>query len=850
MNPTQHNTIRFSTLLLPLVFYFLCLQYLLPVHNVFAETFFLSPEEYEWLQEHKDKLRIAPDPHYPPIEYYDEHGVHVGIAADYIDLIQQKLQVEFKFVRLKNFQEILEKARTHDIDIIASAIKTESREKFLDFTSPYIKIPNVIIVRKEDPRLLSLTDLKGMTGIVYQAGYTIGDVLMEKQGITHARPITDPAEALRDLSMGRINVIVGNIGVLSHYASREGIPNLRVAGDCDFDDVISFASRNDLSMINVILEKTLGQITAQEREEIKNRWIKMEAPGYFPHKRFWTGIFGIAGLSFAVLVLFYAWNRTLHRQVGEKTQELKKSEEKYRLIADNMADVIAIIDLDLKLVYVSPSIMNVNGYRVEEAVGKSIKSILTPESVNIALEYFEEEKILERDNNADPARTRVIELEQYKKSGETIWTQIAFSFLRDEDGRPTGILTITRDITIHKEAEKQRKQLEIQLRHAQKMEAVGKLAGGVAHDFNNMLSIINGYAEMSLETLDPQDLSYRNFQEIRKAGLRSADLVRQLLAFARKQPIAPVLLDLNETVSNMLSMLQRLIGEDIALLWKPGKGIWQVKIDPSQVDQLLANLTVNSRDAITDVGKITIETANKTFDHQYCRMHTDFVEGQFVMLAVSDDGCGMDQTTIDRLFEPFFTTKPQGKGTGLGLPMVYGIVKQNNGFINCYSEPGKGTTLKIYLPRHENTHVSHMLPSTLPASIRQITAKTILLVEDNQQLLALANTMLETLGHTVLPASSPTEAIQLATAYPGEIELLLTDVIMPEMNGRALKQQVRMLRPDIKCLFISGYTANVIEHHGVLNGEVCFLQKPFSITELNVKLQEIFTDEEQISQLP
>jgi len=357
----------------------------------------------------------------------------------------------------------------------------------------------------------------------------------------------------------------------------------------------------------------------------------------------------------------------------------------------------------------------------------------------------------------------------------------------------------------------------------------------VAHDFNNLLGVINGYAEMALEDLDPADPLYADMNEIASAGRRSANLTRQLLAFARQQTIAPKSLDLNEAVGGMLKMLQRLIGEDIDLVWKPATPLWPVLMDPAQIDQILANLAVNARDAIAGVGKLTIETAQVEFDEAYCREHLYTKPGQYVMLAVSDNGCGMDRETMAHLFEPFFTTKPQGQGTGLGLATVYGIVKQNNGFINVYSELGRGSTFKIYLPRCEAEGVAAAEQAHPQAATG---AETVLLVEDDPALLKSSARMVELLGYTVLEANGPAEALRLAQEYAGAIHLLMTDVVMPGMSGRDLHQQIGALRPEIKCLYMSGYTANVIAHHGVLDPGIHFLAKPFTRRDLAAKLRE------------
>ena len=399
------------------------------------------------------------------------------------------------------------------------------------------------------------------------------------------------------------------------------------------------------------------------------------------------------------------------------------------------------------------------------------------------------------------------------------------------------VLVTLQDITDRKRAEAEKEKLQSQLNQAQKMESVGRLAGGVAHDFNNMLGVILGRAEMAMDQMDSSQPLFADLQEIRKAAERSANLTRQLLTFARKQTIAPRIIDLNETVEGMLKMLRRLIGEDIDLTWRPKKNLAPVKMDPAQIDQILANLCVNSRDAISGVGKITIETGVVSFDEAYCADHAGFIPGEFIMLAVSDNGCGMNPETVSRLFEPFFTTKEVGKGTGLGLASVYGAVKQNNGFINVYSEPGQGTTVKIYLPPHRAK-----TPLQADEATAQPTAggsETILLVEDEPAILEMAAMMLERLGYAVIAAETPGEAIRLAREHGDPIDLLMTDVVMPEMNGRDLAQNLLSIYPDIKRLFMSGYTANVIAHHGVLDEGVYFIQKPFSSKDLGAKLRAI-----------
>jgi PAS domain S-box-containing protein len=518
----------------------------------------------------------------------------------------------------------------------------------------------------------------------------------------------------------------------------------------------------------------------------------------------------------------------LQQEIAERRrteQELREKERLLKGIIDGVSDVLSIQHPDHSIDCYNQAGYDLLGMTFEEVQGKKC---------------FE---LIGRDRECAECATRkalksgkIEQLEKYVPE-LGIYLDCRSNPVLDEDGNVVRIIEQLRDITDRKRTEEEREVLQAQLIQAQKMESVGRLAGGVAHDFNNMLGVILGHAEFALEKAKENPDLHADLKEIQTAARRSADLTKQLLAFARKQIIAPKRLDLNNTVESILNMLRRLIGEDINLSWNPAKGVWPVKMDPSQVDQILANLCVNAKDAIAGVGKLTIETGMKTFDPAYCADHAGFIPGDFVVLAVSDDGCGMDKMTLNHLFEPFFTTKDIGKGTGLGLATVYGIVKQNNGFINVYSEPDQGTTFRIYLPRcvaaDEARAVIH------PEKPDPTGNETILLVEDEPAILRMTRMMLERMGYSVLPAATPGEAIDLAKTHADKIHFLMTDVVMPEMNGRDMAKHLTALYPDIKLLFMSGYTTNVIAHQGVLDKKVAFIQKPFSMKELAEKVREV-----------
>jgi len=452
-----------------------------------------------------------------------------------------------------------------------------------------------------------------------------------------------------------------------------------------------------------------------------------------------------------------------------------------------------------------------------------------PEDIDRVMQWVEN-SLASSSDELPPCEYRV-----FRKDGEIIHIRNQGVIEPRQDKKPLIFATVV-DITDHIKKEQEREKLQQQFVQAQKMESVGRLAGGVAHDFNNILSVIIGFTEIALMKVKKDDPLHEDLTEVLIAAKRSTNITRQLLAFARKQAVSPQILDLNSNVEGMLKMLRRLIGEDIDLTWRPGDNLASVKIDPSQIDQLLANLCINARDAISGVGKISIETGMVELDDEYCATHTGFIPGEYVTLTVSDNGSGMDYDVQKHLFEPFYTTKEEGKGTGLGLATVFGIVKQNNGFINVYSELGQGARFTIYLPQHSAETRQTETGKEQTDEIRG--TETILVVEDAQAILKLTSRMLGQLGYTVITAKNPVEAIAVAKKHESPIDLLLTDVVMPDMNGRELGEVLQNKYPPLKIVFMSGYTASVIADRGILKKGVHFISKPFSRQDLARKIRE------------
>lgn len=524
-------------------------------------------------------------------------------------------------------------------------------------------------------------------------------------------------------------------------------------------------------------------------------------------------------------LLTHAHDITNRKLAGEV---LRESEERFRMMFDQAPLAYQSLDFNGQFIDVNQAWLEAFGYSRGEVIGRNISEFLTPGYKAV----FEEQFPLFKEVGETHGEFKMVH-----KDGSILIMAVEGRIGYDLDGNFKQTHCLLQNITEQARAAEEKAKLEAQLQQSQKMESIGRLAGGVAHDYNNMLSVIIGHAEMAIERLDQKEAVKADLEGILKASHRSAEITRQLLAFARKQTIRPQTLDLNETVESMLKMIQRLLGEDIDLAWLPGRNLWPIKMDPSQVDQVLANLCVNARDAITGVGKISIGTNKITVDDMFAAKHPGATPGDYLILSVSDNGIGMDSATIDRIFEPFFTTKPTGKGTGLGLATVYGIIKQNEGFIDVYSELGAGTTFKIYLPRQlGGATTSKTIDRT---EIPNGNGETILLVEDEAAVREMGTHILTNLGYKVQSFLSPLEALKMVGESSCEISLLVTDVVMPEMNGRDLAAQCRELCQDVKVLYMSGYTADVIAHRGVLDDGVNFIQKPFTIRELAVKVRKV-----------
>ncbi len=503
-------------------------------------------------------------------------------------------------------------------------------------------------------------------------------------------------------------------------------------------------------------------------------------------------------------------------------EEIRQSQQKLRIHFEHTPLAVVEWDTQLRITEWSPSAERVFGYSREEALGRDA-SFLVPPALREHVDRMGQD-ILSHRGGTRSANDNIT------KDGRTISCEWYNTPLVDESGHMLGVASLVQDVT-------ERVALEERLRQSQKMEAVGRLAGGVAHDFNNLLTVIMGYSQLLTDGLPAASRLKDATAQIRSAADRAAGITRQLLAFSRKQVLSPRVIDLNDIMMNLDTMLRRLIGEDIEVLTVPGRDLGAVKADPGQIEQVIMNLALNARDAMPNGGKLTLETENTDLNDAYALEHSPLLPGRYVMLAVSDTGTGMSPETQAHIFEPFFTTKEVGKGTGLGLSMVYGIVKQSGGYIWVYSELDQGTSFKIYLPRIDQP--AEAAGSETRMSGVQRGTETILLVEDDAQLRQLASSVLSHCGYKVLPAAGTEEGLALCRANHRDIHLLVTDVIMPGMNGRQLAEQVKRISPSTRVLYVSGYTSNAIVHYGVLDPGLWFLPKPFSLSALVAKVREV-----------
>ncbi|MBN1626614.1 MAG: transporter substrate-binding domain-containing protein [Deltaproteobacteria bacterium] len=765
-----------------------------------------------------------------PKIYTDEKGAAAGIFPTILEEVARKEKWRLTYVPCE-WSGCLEALENGDIDLMPDvAFSWERNERFNFHTEEVVSSWSAVYVKNRE-QIGAISDLNGRRVAVLKA--SIQENFFEQMANGFGYKVTfiesesfDSAFEL--VADGSADAVISNCFFGDDFYRQYGLEKTSIV----FNPVsLYFAAASDE---NAYLLKAIDNNLRTMKSEPGSIYYKalesvMERPPnvIIPRYMIWTiGCIGLLLLLSLAFIFLLRWQvRIGTKNLAYTNKMLRDSEKKFRDLFHQHAAVKLIINPNNgNIVEANEAAERFYGWSMDQLRQMRVQDINTLSSEQVR-EEMEKAKNLERTH---------FEF-RHRLADGSIRDVAVFSSrinLNDE----IMLHSIIHDITRLKQAEREKEKLNAQFMQAQKMESVGRLAGGVAHDYNNMLGVIIGYTELALQKIPIEDPLRKDLQQILNAAERSKNITRQLLAFARKETISPHVLDINATVERMLNILLKLIGEDIELTWLPGKDLWPVLMDPSQLDQMLANLCVNARDAITNVGKIVIETGKVSLDEDYCADHPGFKPGDFVQIAVSDNGCGMDSDTMDKIFEPFFTTKDTGKGTGLGLATVYGIVKQNNGFINVYSEPGQGTTFRIYLPGHEGD-ITEVRPEHIEKSVEG-RGETVLVVEDEISILSLIEKILTSYNYRVLTARTPSEALQKAESQAGKIDLLITDVVLSEMNGRELAQRTSAIDPGIKCIYMSGYTADIIAHRGVLDRGFQFIQKPFLSKDLVSKVRE------------
>ncbi|MDK9707159.1 MAG: transporter substrate-binding domain-containing protein [Desulforhopalus sp.] len=767
-------------------------------------------------------LQVVLDNNYPPYVFRSGDGSIQGILIDQWRLFEKKTGIHVNLSPM-DWADALQGMKAGQFDVIDTIFKNPERQGWLDFTEPYARLEVPAFFNSQISGISGTASLKGFAVAAKEGDDAVN--LLRSHGVDSLILFNGYEEIIRAAMEHKVNVFVVDKPPALYFLHKFGIERqFKESAPLNTGHFHRAVKKGDKQTLQLIT-KGFQQITPLERQEIEERWIGITLPRSF-HTRVFPYILIATGFIILLIAGLFVWNASLRKAVAHRTRALRTSEERYRQLFNAGSDAIVVIDVEtLTHIEVNKAAADLYGYSHEELL-----------------------ELRPTDLSAEPEETRLqaqsgegtvhIPLRYHKKRDGTIFPVEIVARFFQLDGRKL-LLAAMRDISERLRAEEEQSKLRDELAQARKMESIGRLAGGIAHDFNNMLGVILGHTELALVRVPAQDPLYTGLAEINKAARRSAELTRRLLAFARKQTVIPKVLDLNDIVDGMADMLKRLMGEDIDFVWAPAADLWPVKIDPSQIDQILANLCANARDAITNVGKVTISTANKSFTATTCTHHEGCREGDYVMLSIRDTGSGMENDVLVNLFEPFYTTKDVGKGTGLGLATVYGIVQQNRGFIVVDSEPGQGSCFAVFLPRY--TDQPPVRATDTAAEKPAVGSETILVVEDEPAILGMTCEMLKQMGYQVLTAGSPAEGLRQASEYQGKIDLLLTDVIMPVMNGWELAGQLRERQPSLKLLFTSGYTADVIADHNVLDENVQFIQKPFTMQELSSKVRTALT---------
>lgn len=766
----------------------------------------------------------------PPKLFFDESGRPSGLFIDVLAEIARRENWRIVYVP-GDWEQCLAALRTGRIDLMPDVAYSRERDLLYDFHEiPVIESWSQVYCRRA-MYVSGLAELQGRRVAVLQESVQETEFRRMMEGFGYRAdivPVASMDDGFRMVRDGEADAMIANHSVGEQLLGKYGLART----DIVFNPVSLYfatASGTHVDLLEAIdrrLEEGRRTPDSWYYKALRN-WIQESPVQVVPRGLLWliAAIVAFLALSFLAILLLRRQVKTRTRRLEAANASLKKQEEKFHrlyneleMVFEAMPEGLVLTDTHRRIQKVNAAFTRIFGYGLENVVGQSA-SILYD-----SLQEFAEQGRLRYSQDS------LASFEPYEgtyrcRDGSLFIGETVGGVIRDEAGTIVGTLSLVRDVTKHR-------RMEEELEQARRMEAVGMLAGGVAHDINNTLSAIFGYCEIAMLKAGSASPLQQDLGEILAAAKRSRDITKRLLGFARKQPILPRVLDLDATVEGMIAILRRLIGENVEIEWKPEGECWLVKMDPSQIDQILTNLCINARDAIADVGMISIRTRNVRLENDPALEPGRLVSGEFVLLEVADDGCGMEKGVLERVFEPFYTTKAVGAGTGLGLATVHGIVKQNEGFIRVESEAGKGSVFSIYVPRC--TDDAPPQPRSEPETLPKGRGETVLVVEDDRSILDLSNRILGDLGYHALVAATPNEAIRLVETYRGEIDILLSDVVMPGMNGKVLAERLKQVRPNLRTIYMSGNCDDIVAPRERAD----LVQKPFSIQELAVRIQE------------